>query len=151
MKIVTEPQNLHQPCREVKRRDAIKKLVTEMKVLLDEHQALGLAANQVGRNLRLFVMKQSPEAPDRSPTICVVNPEIHKTQGTQFSVEACLSVPGVKYRMKRAKVLVVKGFNEDWKPVRYRFHGLGAATVCHEIDHLDGKLIIDNPAGGGRW
>ncbi len=99
--------------------------------------SLGLAAPQVGYKLRMFVMKYGLE------DICFVNPVITKSRGRQRSTEMCLSLPGKAVIVERPKSITVKGLDEHLKFMRHKFTGLDARVACHEIDHLDGKLIID--------
>lgn len=109
-------------------------LFSEMK----EHNGQGLAANQLGLDLRMFVIKRSKYSP-----ICIVNPEITREKGHQSANEGCLSLPGVIINVKRPLEIRVKGFNQYFRQVIYKFIGIEARRACHEIDHLNGKLIID--------
>lgn len=136
--IVTDIFILRKPCKEVKEGQAIADLVAELFQGLTEHSAQGLAANQIGKSLRVFVMRNDPE-----PPICLVNPLIAKFRGSQWGEEGCLSLPGVKCQVKRPKDIVIKAQNQYRAPVKYRFSGLKARTACHEVDHLNGKLITD--------
>ena len=114
-----------------------------MKELAFHSNAAAIAANQLVMELpvvlpRAFVMKM-----DTLTNIFIVNPVITKAVGEATDREGCLSLPGMIYRVKRPKKVVVQGFDENWKPVRYRFHDFAARIVCHEVDHLNGKLIAD--------
>lgn len=100
--------------------------------------AAGLSANQLGYNKRIFVMRLDP-----LPPICMVNPMITKARGSQIGNERCLSVPGKSVKVKRPYQITVKGLNQYLRPVKYKMRGLNARIVCHEVDHLNGKLIID--------
>jgi len=113
---------------------------TMMKELENRGNAAAITANQLGLqpNARAFVMTM-----DTLTNIFIVNPVITKAIGEGTDIEVCLSLPGIKCKVKRPKKIVVQGFNEEWEPVKYRFHEMSARIVCHEIDHLDGKLIID--------
>jgi peptide deformylase len=114
-----------------------------MKELAFQSNAAAIAANQLVMKLpvvlpRAFVMKL-----DTLTNIFIVNPMITKEVGEATAIEGCLSLPGVKCNVKRPKKIVVRGFNENWQPVGYKLHDFSARVACHEIDHLDGKLIDD--------
>jgi len=116
-----------------------------MKELKFQSNAAAIASNQLSdtkgidfRLVRAFVMKL-----DTLTNIFIVNPMITKEVGEATAIEGCLSLPGVKCNVKRPKKIVVRGFNENWQPVGYKLHDFSARVACHEIDHLDGKLIDD--------
>lgn len=142
VEIVTDIERLRKPAELVRQvKDDFTAVVEVADVLLTEmiqHNAQALAANQLGYDLRMFVMKLREYTP-----ICIVNPEIVKTRGWYESNEACLSLPGVVVRVKRPMEVRVKGFNKYFRPVNYRLKGIEARRACHEIDHLNGKLITD--------
>lgn len=140
MDIVTDIEKLRKPTEWVEKPIDVE-LVEIADVLLTEmvaHNAQGLAANQLGYDLRMFVMQLRQYTP-----ICIVNPVITKTTGSYETNEVCLSLPGVVVRVKRPAEVRVKGVNRYFKPVNYRFRGIEARRACHEIDHLIGKLITD--------
>lgn len=117
--------------------DYIKSLVSEMtKVMLDEN-GVGLAANQVGISKRFFIMK------DGDRVILVINPEIIQVGPLSPFTEGCLSIPGVQAETQRAQEIKFKFKDEDFKDVEAIYSGPPAVAVQHEIDHLDGKLYID--------
>lgn len=141
MDIVTDTEKLRKSTEWVKKPDDFTEYVEITDVLLSEmvqHNAQGLAANQLGYNLRMFVMTLREHIP-----ICIINPVITKTRGSYEANEGCLSLPGVVVRVKRPVEARVKGVNKYFRPVNYRFKGIEARRACHEIDHLIGKLIID--------
>lgn len=138
MEIVTDIEKLRKPTDFVERDIPIHQVAKTLFDEMAEHNAQGLAANQVGMDLRMFVMKMNQRTP-----ICVVNPLFIKTKGICRSNETCLSLPGQIVRVPRPERIRLKGYNQYWKPVSYTFTGIEARRACHEIDHLDGKLIID--------
>lgn len=138
MKIVTDIKKLRRPTKIVKVGDDIEDVVATLFTGLEEHNIVGLSANQLGYNLRFFVMKVDPLSP-----ICIVNPIIVKERGSQLGKELCQSLPGVVVIIKRPRQVVVKGLNQYYKLVKYKFSGLQARIACHEVDHLNGKLITD--------
>jgi len=142
MNIVTVIEQLRRPTEWVKDNDDIGEVVDNLfkglKEFKEIYNTLGLAANQLGYNLRIFVMVMTP-----SPPICIVNPILHKEKGHQVRSEGCLSLPGVVVKVKRPQQVVIKGLNQYRKPVKYRLRGQRARIACDELDHLAGKLIID--------
>jgi peptide deformylase len=104
---------------------------------------VGLAANQVGRSLRIVVIDtQKPE--EGGGLIELVNPEIVATSGSTTYEEGCLSVPEFYANVKRHNCVTVRGRNREGQPVEICAEGFLAVVLQHEIDHLDGKLFIDH-------
>jgi peptide deformylase len=141
MNIVTDPQQLKQKTDQycVPDKDRLTDVIY-MKITLEKemnvHHGQGIAANQIGVNKSVFIMK----CEQRSP-ICLVNPVIIKSKGSVKTEEGCLSIPGKRYLVKRPRQVVVKGFNQFMVPVTFKFCGIEARRACHEIDHLNGILI----------
>ncbi len=108
------------------------------------HQApgIGLAAPQVGESLRLITVDISVgEIPDE--LLVLINPIILEAEGHETSEEGCLSVPGYSLPVKRCARILLQGFLPDGRELRAEFDGLKARVLQHEIDHLDGVLIVD--------
>ncbi len=139
MNIVTSERLLRKPTKPVKETDDIEQVVEDLFRELKERDTLGLAANQLGYSCRVLVMSMEP-----MPPICIVNPQVTKQKGSQLGTEYCLSVPEEKAVIKRPYVVVVRGVNQYFRPVRYRMRGQQARVACHEVDHLLGKLITDH-------
>jgi peptide deformylase len=114
-----------------------KNLLKEMAVAMKENNGIGLAAPQVGVNLRL-VTAETPHG-----IIKIVNPVIEKQEGESILNEGCLSFPGITITVKRTEKIVVSGLNENGESLRFEAGGLMSHVFQHEIDHLNGKLIID--------
>ena len=118
----------------------IKKLVADMEETLRVAPGVGLAAPQVGVQLRVIIA-------DVGEGLNVfINPKIMKKCGTQSFVEGCLSLPGIEAPIERAASVTVKGMNLKGKQIEVEASGLLATVFQHEIDHLDGKLFIDRVA-----
>lgn len=137
MDIVTDRDYMHVRCREADENDPLVETAKSLFAVLKERKAYGLSANQIQVRLRIFVMRMDPYTP-----VCIVNPVIVKKKGSDTREEMCLSA-NATVSIERPKEVVVKGVNEYFKPVRYKLTGLMAHVVCHEVDHLDGKLITD--------
>jgi len=118
----------------------IQCLINDMIETMNAARGLGLAANQVGVLKRLCVIDTREE---KSPLVILINPVILEKEGVEESEEGCLSVPGYLPVIKRAAKVSVKGLNREGKPVEIEATGLLARVLQHEIDHLDGLLIID--------
>jgi len=112
-------------------------ILREMAQLMYIESGIGLAASQVGINESMFVVDVG------TGLYKLINPRVVEKEGYQAIEEGCLSVPGVCIKVKRAGKVIVKAQDEDSKPVTIDAEGLLACVIQHEIDHLNGKLIID--------
>ncbi len=121
--------------KEVTKRHA--QILSQMAQTLYESGGIGLAAPQVGISERLIVVDIG------DGLYKLINPCIVRKEGEQTLEEGCLSVPQVNIRVKRARKIVVKGMDETGKPLNLEAEGLLACVFQHEIDHLNGKLIVD--------
>ena len=117
--------------------DEIRELIPKMYEIMHEANGVGLAANQLGLPLRMFVydVGEGPHA--------LINPKIMKKSGKQTGVEGCLSIPGLQGDVDRANMVIVTGLDETGQKVRLTGEGLLARVFQHEIDHLEGTLFID--------
>jgi peptide deformylase len=108
---------------------------------------VGLAAIQVGHNKRLLVIdprEEVPEFPKSRFPIAIINPEIiEKSDTMSVFDEGCLSVPGIRVEVSRPEKITVKFLNIDGIEEVVACAGWFARILQHEIDHLDGKLLID--------
>lgn len=119
--------------------DDLGRLVERMIGLMHDAQGVGLAATQVGVLRRLFVFEPDEEGPR-----AVVNPVIaERGEEIASDEEGCLSLQGVRVPVERATSLVLTGKDEHGEDVRFELEAYGARIVQHELDHLDGVLIID--------
>lgn len=138
--ILTYPHKiLTQKTEEVKEiNKEIKNIVKEMKRIMKENSGVGLAANQIGKNLSIFI------AEDKGKILTFINPRIIKFIGQeQVMEEGCLSVPNVFGYVKRYPGLVVEYLDLWGKKKRLRTQGLLAQIIQHEIDHLEGKVFLE--------
>ncbi|MFH0856176.1 MAG: peptide deformylase [Candidatus Omnitrophota bacterium] len=117
-----------------------KELLSRMARVMYDGQGIGLAAPQVGLSQALIV----------ADTGCglykLINPRIIKCLGWQTNREGCLSVPGISVKVKRAKKVKLEALDENGKALHIEAEGLLACVFQHEIDHLNGKLIVDYAA-----
>ena len=115
----------------------IIKLIDEMIETMHAAPGVGLAAPQVGKSLRVFVVDVGPGP------IALVNPELLEKSGLQTFTEGCLSLPGVEAPVDRAALVRVRGLDRDGEEIVVTAEGLLATVFQHEIDHLDGFVFID--------
>tara|TARA_B100000768_G_scaffold61569_1_gene59673 strand:- start:566 stop:1012 length:447 start_codon:yes stop_codon:yes gene_type:complete len=121
----------------------IKTIINDMYDTLYEAAGRGLAGPQIGIANRLFVMDINWKNGISEP-VTMINPEIlFKSNETQVNEERCLSIPETPVKVERPYTIDVMWMDEECKLNRKRFEGISAAIICHEIDHLDGKLIVD--------
>jgi peptide deformylase len=119
--------------------DDLGRLVERMTNLMHDAQGIGLAATQVGVLRRLFVFEPDDEGPR-----AIVNPTIvERGTETETDEEGCLSLQGVRVPVERVTSLTLEGKDEHGVDVRLELEARGARVVQHELDHLDGVLIID--------
>jgi len=105
-------------------------------------QGVGLAANQVGVSIRLVVL--DPRAKKDDKPIILINPVIVERESEEVAEEGCLSLPKFYEYVKRAKKVLVNGINIEGEPFEMECEGFLARAVQHELDHLDGVLLIDH-------
>lgn len=138
MRIMGEDDCLRAVCREVK--EVTPKLVDLIDDMLDtmyDAGGVGLAAPQVGM-LRRIVVIDVGEGP-----IVMINPKILETAGTQTGSEGCLSVPGKNGTVTRPMYVKAEFYDEEMNRCIIEGEELLARAICHELDHLDGKLYVD--------
>ena len=120
--------------------DALQTLIEDMFETMYHTRGVGLAAAQIGVNVRLSVIDVSG---DKSQQLVIINPEITKSAGEVDFQEGCLSVPGVYDTVKRAETITVKALDRHGKSFEMAASGLLSECIQHEIDHMNGKLFID--------
>jgi peptide deformylase len=121
--------------------------VQRMGRLMDDALGIGLAATQLGVMHRLLVYRVDPEA----PLGVLINPEIeYKSDDLETMEEGCLSLPGVSVEVERPIHVRVRAVDERGAPVVVEASGLEARVIQHEIDHLDGVLILDRTSRDQR-
>ena len=121
--------------------------VRRMGNLMDDAIGIGLAATQLGVMHRLLVYRVDPEA----PLGVLVNPEFeYKSEELETMEEGCLSLPGVGVEVERPAEVRVRATDETGAPIVVEASGLEARVIQHEIDHLDGVLILDRTSRDQR-
>lgn len=129
---------LREKCQPVKKvTEKIKKLIEDMIETLHKHQGIGLAGPQVGKAIRVIVIDIG------NRPLALINPKILEKKGEDIQEEGCLSLPGIYLKIKRAKSITVEALNKQGKKIKIETSHLASRALQHEIDHLDGILIID--------
>jgi peptide deformylase len=132
---------LRLPCVEVTEFDAtLRKLADDMLETMYDAPGVGLAANQVGVQKRLFVY----DVNDGSGPGAIVNPVLSRHEGEWEYTEGCLSVPDLAWPIVRFKAVHVDGFDLFGNPVSIAGDELMARMLQHEVDHLDGRLLLSH-------
>ena len=124
-----------------KEKENLQKLIEDMKDTLQSIGGLGLAANQLGRDESICLVKFGEQ------TITMINPVITGRDGeTKISIEGCLSLPDISAKVQRDEIVSVKFTNpdNDWQEEELRVEFPNSVVVQHEVDHLNGKLMTDN-------
>ena len=129
---------LRKECKEVKvMNERTKNLIDDMLETMYEADGVGLAAPQVGVLKRIVVIDIG-DGP-----IILINPKVVETSGSQTGTEGCLSLPGKAGTVTRPNYAKVVALDEDMNEIEVDGTELLARALCHECDHLDGKLYID--------
>ena len=123
-------------------------LVRDMAETMYAAPGVGLAATQVDVHKQVIVMDTSET---RDALLVLVNPEILAREGSQFCEEGCLSVPGVYEPVERAEWIHVRAMGLDGRLFEFESEKLQAVCIQHEMDHLDGILMIDHMPRWKRW
>lgn len=132
--------------------EGIKELVAQMFDAMYESEGVGLAAPQIGKNIRLVVIDADPVAESfpecAGRKFALINPEIEILDGDKVSrAEGCLSLPGISENVPRVEHIRLKWLDEDFQPHEEEISGFLARIVQHECDHLEGKMFIDHISG----
>lgn len=116
----------------------ILELIEDMFDTMYEANGVGLAAPQVGILKRIVVIDVTGEDP-----YILINPTIIEKSGEQTGQEGCLSIPGKSGNVTRPETVKVTAFDINMKPFELEGTELLARAICHELDHLEGKLYVD--------
>lgn len=136
---------LRKKAKEVEKIDEkIVELVNDMIETMHKYNGVGLAASQVGVLKRIVVI----DIYDDNGPIVLINPKIIKTKGTQEVEEGCLSFPNQYAKMVRPEETTVEALDKKGNKIKIKGKGLLSQALCHELEHLDGILFIDNMIPG---
>jgi len=126
--------------------DDLRRLAQRMVGLMQDAHGVGLAATQIGVLRRMFVFQTGDDEPR-----AVVNPEIvERSEETESDFEGCLSLQGVSVPVERSVAVTLTGLDPGGAELRLELEDLAARVVQHELDHLDGVLILDRTTPEAR-
>ncbi len=117
--------------------DEIRILVKDMFETMYKSNGVGLAAPQVGVNLRVFIIDVGNQP------LVFINPRIVKSSGKECAEEGCLSFPGLREKVERAQRVTARATDLEGGEFEVQAEGLMARAIQHELDHLDGVLFVD--------
>ncbi len=118
--------------------ESLVRLTQDMLATMRDNEGVGLAANQVGRLKRVFVAAIEDE------DYVIVNPVLtDRSETTETRPEGCLSIPGIQVDVERPTAITVSGQDVSGKPLQIEASDMLARVLQHEVDHLDGVLILD--------
>ena len=129
----------------------LKKLIDDMWITLAEAEGVGLAAPQIGKNIRLFIVDCTPWGED-DPTLAdykrvFINPEIYEeSEETSLFEEGCLSLPGLHENVRRPVTIRMRYLDENFVEHDEEFTGKPARVIQHEYDHIEGIVFTDHLA-----
>ena len=142
LKILTYPDpRLYKIAKPVKKINKLHKdLIKNMTHTMYDSNGIGLAATQVNFHERIIVIDISEE---KNNLIVLINPDILERTGSQVYQEGCLSLPQVFEKVERSEKIKGKAVDQDGKYFDFEADGLLSVCIQHEIDHLEGKLMVD--------
>jgi len=127
----------------------LDQLIENMFETMYAASGVGLAAPQINKSIRLFIVDTSPFKDDESPdhVVCkkiFINPKITSITGESWSFsEGCLSIPEVREDVKRLSEITIEYFDKDFNKHTETYDGLNARVILHEYDHIEGILFVD--------
>jgi len=124
----------------------VKQLSEDMFETMESASGIGLAAPQIGKSLRMFVVDGTPiEDEDMEGFRKVfINPEMIEEEGDKWAFEeGCLSIPNIREDVSRQEKIKIKYYDENWEEHEEEFDGMKARIIQHEYDHIEGVLFTD--------
>lgn len=120
-----------------------QELILDMKKAMIDNEGIGLAANQVSKDLSIFIIDEKLAAENGVPKV-FFNPEITEYSRDKDEMEeGCLSIPGYGANLKRSKKIKIKAIDENGNKIKLKVRGFLARVLQHETDHLNGLVIKD--------
>jgi peptide deformylase len=138
---------LRQKAKEITAGTDVKQLIADMFETMYAASGIGLAAPQIGKGIRLFVVDGS--ALEDEPGMenfkkAFINPVVLEEVGTPWEMEeGCLSIPNIREKIARKEKLRIRYYDEDWNLHEEEYDGMKARIIQHEYDHIEGKLFVD--------
>jgi peptide deformylase len=138
---------LRKRAKDIEKGTDVKELVKDMFETMDGAHGIGLAAPQIGKSVRLFIvdgtsLEDEPDMKDFKKAF--INAEILDEEGEPWAFEeGCLSIPNIREEVERPEKLRIHYFDENWNEHEEEYDGMKARIIQHEYDHIEGKLFID--------
>jgi peptide deformylase len=138
---------LRKKATDIKKGTDLKELIADMYETMHAAHGIGLAAPQIGKAIRLFVVDGTTledEPALKNFKKAIINPVILDEEGDEWAFEeGCLSIPNIREEVFRAEKIHVRYFDEEWNQHEEELDGMKARIFQHEYDHIEGKLFID--------
>lgn len=143
---------LRQRAKDVEPGTDLSQLIEDMYETMHAAQGIGLAAPQIGKSIRLFVVdgtgleNDDDEAEEGMEDFkkAFINPVMLEELGTPWDFEeGCLSIPNIREKISRKDTIRIRYYNENWELKEEEYDGMQARIIQHEYDHIEGKLFID--------
>ena len=150
---------LRAECEEVEEGTDMTSVLKDMRDTMHQASGVGLAAPQVGKSIRLFIVDASPfaeEEPENEEEAqnfeilknfkkVFINPIIEEEKGKKWAfTEGCLSIPGIREEVIRENIVKISYFDEEWNFHEEEYTGIAARIIQHEYDHVEGILFTDH-------
>ncbi|HYG02975.1 MAG TPA: peptide deformylase [Chryseosolibacter sp.] len=138
---------LRQRAKDIEPGTDIQPLIDDMMETMHAANGIGLAAPQIGKSIRLFVVDGT--SLDEEPGMeefkkAFINPTILEETGTPWDFEeGCLSIPNIREKISRKENLRIRYYDENWNLKEESYDGMKARIIQHEYDHIEGKLFVD--------
>lgn len=138
---------LRQKAKEIEQGADLTQLLEDMYETMHNANGIGLAAPQIGKSIRLFIVDGTiiDDEPDLTDFKKVfVNPILLDELGAPWEYEeGCLSIPNIREKIVRKGILKIRYYDETWNLLEGEFNGLRARIIQHEYDHIEGKMFVD--------
>ena len=138
---------LRQRAKDIPKGTDLKQLIDDMYETMHGASGIGLAAPQIGKSIRLFivdgtVLEDEPDMQDFKKAF--INPQILDETGTPWEYEeGCLSIPNIREKVTRKEKLKIRYYDQTWTEHEESYDGMKARIIQHEYDHIEGKLFVD--------
>lgn len=138
---------LRQRAKDIEPGTDLTQVISDMFETLEAANGIGLAAPQIGKSIRLFIVDGTglEDEPGMETFRKVfVNAEMIEEMGTPWDFEeGCLSIPNIRERISRKEQLRIRYFDENWNQFEETYDGMKARIIQHEYDHIEGKMFVD--------
>lgn len=138
---------LRKKAEDVPQGEDVKELIADMFETMRSASGVGLAAPQIGKSLRIFIIDSTPMEDKGVPGItkAFINAQILEENGEEWDFEeGCLSIPGIREDVKRESRIKIRYFDEDWNEHLDEYDDIAARIIQHEYDHIEGVLFTDH-------